>query len=641
MEEVVGAERELLAGYKLVPWSSWDQWNFVRENIFSSSAESISAALGRISGWRSRGCLPIPIDVTAAFVEIQQQDPFFRYFIRKGTIDSASVSEEVLAMLYSMAIMRLVNGFMENAHKKTGRSISELAEAAGIPRVLVDIRHESSHRDLPSLRLLRSASIKAIDWLKVNYWEPQKNAIPDVYKEIRSKVRAMLYYIKTKETKRALTETKVKRVGRPILLVGNKLSSQIIGKTQSASRSTHSDAGFERLITKAVKAISKLYSAYPSEVVSVLLEFFKLDGPDYSNSADEDLLEKYDSDGLKPLLVSFNDMKDIITKLSSKEPRLVLSMLKTIIEMIEAKQSLKGDECSHSEKSKPFSESPLTSNLSSLFLWLITTLKVLQETGNISIVSDVALPSSDKNSVPTFCLSKLLKRCLRLTIFGEKNIVNSVLMLLDMVESHTVKDKLKKFLSLGSENSFTEEIAFSNHKTMPLEHENSIKKATEEHENLKLKSKMHRIKNSDQGDNNAWTVRKAWIPCPIGMIPCSFSSTAVLPSLYLGTSRTLEVKQTLKENKEPLYNEKHKRNETQCVDEPVENERAVKKPRQSLHSCQVELLEVKYPMKGMLLIDGIWKKVSEEDLTLLNLVLELLKDPMLYNINRVDIFKMK
>jgi hypothetical protein len=36
---------------------------------------------------------------------------------------------------------RLVNGFVENPHKKTGRSISDLAEAVGIPRVLVDIRH--------------------------------------------------------------------------------------------------------------------------------------------------------------------------------------------------------------------------------------------------------------------------------------------------------------------------------------------------------------------------------------------------------------------------------------------------------------------------------------------------------------------
>jgi ribosomal biogenesis protein LAS1 len=44
-------------------------------------------------------------------------------------------------MTPSVIFTRLVNGFMENAHKKTGLSISELAEAVGIPRVLVDIRH--------------------------------------------------------------------------------------------------------------------------------------------------------------------------------------------------------------------------------------------------------------------------------------------------------------------------------------------------------------------------------------------------------------------------------------------------------------------------------------------------------------------
>lgn len=102
------------------------------------------------------------------------------------------------------------------------------------------------------------------------------------------------------------------------------------------------DAGFERLISKAVKSISKLYLAYPSEVVSVLLEFFKLDDPDFSNSADEEHLDKYDNDGLKPLFLSFNDMKTVVTKLSNKEPRLVLSMLKAVTEMIETQQNLKG-----------------------------------------------------------------------------------------------------------------------------------------------------------------------------------------------------------------------------------------------------------------------------------------------------------
>jgi len=42
---------------------------------------------------------------------------------------------------FYFSTVRLVNGFVENPYKKTGLSISELAEAVGIPRVLVDIRH--------------------------------------------------------------------------------------------------------------------------------------------------------------------------------------------------------------------------------------------------------------------------------------------------------------------------------------------------------------------------------------------------------------------------------------------------------------------------------------------------------------------
>nr|CAD1829570.1 unnamed protein product [Ananas comosus var. bracteatus] len=80
-----------------------DQWDFVESTSSPPSPDSVAAALRRISAWRSRGSLPIPIDVTAAFVEAQQKDPFFR----KGPVDDALTSEEMLASLYSMAIMSL------------------------------------------------------------------------------------------------------------------------------------------------------------------------------------------------------------------------------------------------------------------------------------------------------------------------------------------------------------------------------------------------------------------------------------------------------------------------------------------------------------------------------------------------------
>ncbi|KAL5673559.1 hypothetical protein ACJX0J_017865, partial [Zea mays] len=257
-----------------------------------------------IAAWRSRGSLPIPVDVTAAFVDIRLRDPFFRNGLAG---DDALDSEEMLAMLYSMAIMRLVNGFVENPYKKTGLSISELADAVGIPRVLVDIRHESSHRSLPSLRLLRLASIKAFDWLKCIYWDRQTNSIPDVQAELRLRLHEIARFLKENNSQESKPGSKRKRS--------------------------------EKLVSKAMKYVRRLYYACPSEVVSVLLDLMELDAAGFESSdmqETDSLSVNHSSD----TQLSISDMKTIILKLSEKEPRLLLSVLKSVIEMIDAKEDL-------------------------------------------------------------------------------------------------------------------------------------------------------------------------------------------------------------------------------------------------------------------------------------------------------------
>lgn len=46
--------------------------------------------------------------------------------------------------------------------------------SAGLPRLLVDVRHEASHNDMPSLSLLRLAAAQALDWLQAAYWQRQE-----------------------------------------------------------------------------------------------------------------------------------------------------------------------------------------------------------------------------------------------------------------------------------------------------------------------------------------------------------------------------------------------------------------------------------------------------------------------------------
>lgn len=57
--------------------------------------------------------------------------------------------------------------------------------------------------------IVRLFYLQALDWLKSNYWEPQRKAIPDVQKEIRCRLREMIHYLKAKYTQRMKAKRKV------------------------------------------------------------------------------------------------------------------------------------------------------------------------------------------------------------------------------------------------------------------------------------------------------------------------------------------------------------------------------------------------------------------------------------------------
>ena len=51
--------------------------------------------------------------------------------------------------------------------------------------MLVDIRHEATHNELPSLALLRVAAGRALDWLRASYWQRQADHIAAEHSRIR------------------------------------------------------------------------------------------------------------------------------------------------------------------------------------------------------------------------------------------------------------------------------------------------------------------------------------------------------------------------------------------------------------------------------------------------------------------------
>ncbi|KAK9841905.1 hypothetical protein WJX84_000441 [Apatococcus fuscideae] len=149
-----------------LPWSSWQEWQQVGDWLFAGTREAEASAISRISAWRARGRVPLGADLAATLIELRQRD--------QPGASSAESAEAVLQMQYSMAFIRLVNGVADSAQKgKVASSVANLAGYAGIPRMLIDIRHEASHNELPALPLLRTAASQALAWLQATYWKLQ------------------------------------------------------------------------------------------------------------------------------------------------------------------------------------------------------------------------------------------------------------------------------------------------------------------------------------------------------------------------------------------------------------------------------------------------------------------------------------
>ena len=68
-------------------------------------------------------------------------------------------------------------GSMLFCHKLDKQDLGMLCALAGLPRILVDIRHEASHNELPSLALLRLGAHSALTWLSQSYWQQQADHV--------------------------------------------------------------------------------------------------------------------------------------------------------------------------------------------------------------------------------------------------------------------------------------------------------------------------------------------------------------------------------------------------------------------------------------------------------------------------------
>ncbi|TQD84512.1 hypothetical protein C1H46_029947 [Malus baccata] len=448
---------------------------------------------------------------------------------------------------------------------------------------------KGSHRELPTLVVVRTGSLKALDWLKCYYWEPQKKKIPfhgnetaEIRNEIRSKFHELFFCLRVKET------------------------------PQPHSSKVKKKRGSKKDLTRILKSLIGMYSSSSSEVVSVLLEFLL----EAINSPDSPDLPVNTQTGPR-LLISMNEWKLVITKILNKEPELLLALLNAVLDKIETQEAVIYETGRFHTSSDRGAEILQVEHLSSLFTWLVGNFEVLKPRQEKDSAVVIKVSSAEK-TISKATLMELLRKCLIVSASANKKLMDSAAHLARLTGDSFLVGKLHKLSSFVSSNSDgTEEEAVRINSTDQFKkQEESISHAAEKLELIKRrirKSKVVKTADADVGNTNRWVLAKSWNPCPIGMLPRAVGSSGCLPVLdvnnvpgkvpeLLGRKELWELNQC---------SVKRPSSEMQLLDNPC-----VKKMRATSDGFASEGEDVLSPedVDGHLMIGGAWKKVGEEEL---------------------------
>ena len=141
---------------RVVPWRDWAEWQLVYAGLYAQQPEPRMRAVARCRTWRLRGNVPHAVEATAALIAIDDLDA------------------QTASLARAAAVTRAVNGALDVG--QTGRDakpLNVLAEQAGLPTWLVDVRHGITHQKLPADGVLRAACDELLRFFDATYWRPQ------------------------------------------------------------------------------------------------------------------------------------------------------------------------------------------------------------------------------------------------------------------------------------------------------------------------------------------------------------------------------------------------------------------------------------------------------------------------------------
>lgn len=152
----------------VVAWVNKAEWDQVLEYLYSKDSALQKYALQRISAWKARyaNSTPIAVGCTADLVRCQVLD-------RSGQLEG-----DDLVLLYGAALVRFVNLITERQQGKIARPLRRLAGNLNIPEWVVNLRHDFTHRKLPTLKWCQKGCKVVLEWLQQEYWSRQLGGGP-------------------------------------------------------------------------------------------------------------------------------------------------------------------------------------------------------------------------------------------------------------------------------------------------------------------------------------------------------------------------------------------------------------------------------------------------------------------------------
>ena len=351
-----------MANTRFVPWHSWEEWGFVRDAFHFLSSKSIRSsplssrrsrflrsttttreekniscedekknqrtiplplplptnkvddgkeddeeeedqekskrrALEIVQMWRVRGRVPLAIDAHAQIVELQLMDEEVMRERRRR-------NESTLRLSYAMTLTRLVNGICDPSQKgKFALSVQTLATQLNVPRTLVDIRHDSTHNQLPSIQRLRKASEDAIGWLDANYWERQKRKLEHVTEEMRLVIRAMVECERGQNVKKSKDESNSSDDDESMydseeeMHAKTEKANKMKREKETRKKTKNSAVGRLKRLVPRSKPDRMLVQAFVQELLDAKEEIVENSSYDKTDP-DEDLGEKHNTDAI-------------------------------------------------------------------------------------------------------------------------------------------------------------------------------------------------------------------------------------------------------------------------------------------------------------------------------------------------------